>query len=138
MGLLFSDMTITVELVHMTCGECGSHFAIDQIKYDRCKKTGEGWHCPNGHSRKFTTTENSELKDRITQLQNDNTYLRHAKDNLHTELTQQKHVTRTYKGQVTKIKKRVHNGVCPCCNRTFTDLQRHMSTKHPDFVKVNA
>lgn len=28
---------------------------------------------------------------------------------------------------------RVHNGVCPCCNRTFKQLARHMSIKHPDY-----
>jgi len=63
MGLLFSDMTITVQLTHMTCGECGSHFAIDEKKYDRCKKTGESWHCPNGHERVFSKPENQKLID---------------------------------------------------------------------------
>lgn len=37
------------------------------------------------------------------------------------------------RGQVTKIKNRVGNGVCPCCNRSFQNLQRHMHTKHPNF-----
>ena len=39
------------------------------------------------------------------------------------------------KGQVTRIKKRVANGVCPCCNRTFKDLAAHMSTQHPDYIE---
>ncbi|HYC31767.1 MAG TPA: hypothetical protein VEB59_05720, partial [Gemmatimonadales bacterium] len=38
---------------------------------------------------------------------------------------------RSTKGVVTKIKRRVAGGVCPCCNRTFSDLARHMSGKHP-------
>jgi len=38
------------------------------------------------------------------------------------------------RGQVTKIKNRVGHGVCPCCNRTFSDLARHMGTKHPTFT----
>mgnify|MGYP001592000967 CR=1 FL=1 len=38
------------------------------------------------------------------------------------------------KGQVTKIKNRVGKGVCPCCNRTFENLQRHMHSKHPTFT----
>lgn len=32
--------------------------------------------------------------------------------------------------------KRIHNGVCPCCNRSFVNLQRHMKTKHPEVVSV--
>lgn len=27
--------------------------------------------------------------------------------------------------------KRVQNGVCPCCNRSFWNLERHMKSKHP-------
>ena len=30
--------------------------------------------------------------------------------------------------------KRVHNGVCPCCNRSFQNLQKHMKTKHPEIA----
>lgn len=28
---------------------------------------------------------------------------------------------------------RAQGGACPCCNRTFADMARHMKTKHPDF-----
>jgi len=37
------------------------------------------------------------------------------------------------RGRVTKIKRRVQHGVCPCCNRTFSNLASHMKTKHPEF-----
>lgn len=26
---------------------------------------------------------------------------------------------------------------CPCCNRTFQNLQRHMTSKHPDYVSLD-
>lgn len=38
------------------------------------------------------------------------------------------------KGQATKLRKRAANGVCPCCNRTFVQLARHMATQHPDYA----
>ncbi|WP_165394478.1 helix-turn-helix domain-containing protein [Pseudoxanthomonas winnipegensis] len=31
------------------------------------------------------------------------------------------------------MRQRVMNGVCPCCNRTFENLRRHMHDKHPEF-----
>jgi hypothetical protein len=31
------------------------------------------------------------------------------------------------------VQKRVGNGVCPCCNRTFEDLARHMKVKHREY-----
>lgn len=38
-----------------------------------------------------------------------------------------------YKGQVTKVKRRVSKGVCPCCNRTFENLARNMESQHPAY-----
>ena len=37
------------------------------------------------------------------------------------------------KGQVTKIKRRVSKGICPCCRRNFANLKRHMEGQHPDW-----
>ena len=34
--------------------------------------------------------------------------------------------------KIEKQLKRIHKGVCPCCNRSFTNLKRHMETKHPE------
>lgn len=42
---------------------------------------------------------------------------------------------RATKGRLTKTKKRIANGVCPCCNRHFVNLERHMTGKHPDYTK---
>lgn len=25
-------------------------------------------------------------------------------------------------------------GVCPCCNRSFTNVRRHMTSQHPDYT----
>lgn len=41
---------------------------------------------------------------------------------------------RATKGVVTKIKKRVSKGVCPCCNRSFENLKNHMESQHPEYV----
>ena len=37
------------------------------------------------------------------------------------------------KGQLTRAKRRISKGVCPCCNRTFQNLANHISEKHPDY-----
>ena len=38
------------------------------------------------------------------------------------------------RGVVTRTKNRVGNGVCPCCNRTFANLMRHMHDQHPGYT----
>src|SRR5690606_15231496 len=35
--------------------------------------------------------------------------------------------------QLLKERQRFANGVCPCCNRSFTNVARHMRTQHPDY-----
>lgn len=35
--------------------------------------------------------------------------------------------------QYKRIRDRVKNGVCPCCNRTFQNLAAHMKTEHKEF-----
>lgn len=32
-----------------------------------------------------------------------------------------------------KMRTRVMNGVCPCCNRSFANLRSHMQSEHSDF-----
>jgi len=32
--------------------------------------------------------------------------------------------------ELKTIKKRIHAGVCPHCNRHFQNVERHMKTKH--------
>jgi hypothetical protein len=38
------------------------------------------------------------------------------------------------KGVLTKVKRRVGKGTCPCCKRHFVNVERHMKVKHPSFA----
>ena len=38
------------------------------------------------------------------------------------------------RGKLRAQSERIKNGVCPCCKRHFTNLERHMHTKHPEFA----
>jgi len=37
------------------------------------------------------------------------------------------------KAAAARLQKRVANGVCPCCTRSFANLRRHMETTHPEY-----
>jgi len=39
------------------------------------------------------------------------------------------------KAALTRMTNRIAFGVCPCCHRHFDNLQRHIATKHPEFLK---
>lgn len=39
-----------------------------------------------------------------------------------------------YKGHAAKLTHRAKGGACPCCNRFFVKLHKHMTSKHPGFA----
>jgi hypothetical protein len=121
------------EFSTMECGECGIVFAIETWLMDKWVNQRHGFHCPNGHSRRFASeTEAERIKRELTvQLEAANREAEWARVRANTAEKQ----ARAAKGQVTKLKKRVGNGVCPCCHRTFKQLAAHMATKHPEYAK---
>lgn len=126
--------TYTGILIHRTCGQCGVHFGMDEEFYNARLRDKKVWYCPNGCAREFTSETEEEWLRR--QLQQSEARLASTREDLkfvREQRNKEERRVRAYRGVVGRIKKRVGNGVCPCCNRTFADLQRHMNNKHPRF-----
>lgn len=129
MSTTYLNTETTVELVPHTCGECGVTFAFSREFHDARKADHQSWYCPNGHSRMFTG------KNRAEQLEAELEASRRIARNERERRERAERQRSAARGQVTKIKRRVGRGVCPCCNRTFADLGRHMAGQHPDFAE---
>lgn len=113
----------TITLTKIDCGECGGTYAINEARRQKCAQDGSSWTCPYcrvywGYSN---NNENARLKQQLEQKERE---LRSAKCDIINE--------RLAKEQADRKLKRVNRGVCPCCNRSFQNLARHMSTKHPE------
>lgn len=132
----------TVTLVHMHCGECDCVFAMSQSKYNRCKEQGEGWHCPNGHSRVFTGSEVQKLRDELARERQAREQEKARLDSRITSLREDRDSAlkreSALKGAKTRLKNRIANGVCPCCTRSFSNVQKHMAHMHPEYKKNEA
>ncbi len=113
------------------CGACGVVSTCPEVVYDQHCAEGGYHHCPNGHTwgwakdaceRERLRRERDQLKQRIAQ-----------KDD---EIANQ--ISRAAKAEteITRLHKRAKAGVCPCCNRTFVNMQRHMKSKHPNIVQI--
>jgi DNA repair exonuclease SbcCD ATPase subunit len=96
-------------------------------------------YCAYGHGQVYVEGETEETKirrerDRLAQqiAQSDDEIKRQRE--LRETAERQAAAAR---GQVTKLKNRASAGVCPCCNRTFSQLKRHMDQKHPDFTETD-
>lgn len=132
-------MTIQVKevttLTKTECGKCGIVFAMPESLRLECKKTGQGWYCPNGHGRAYTESEAQRLQKQLDRERRS----REAYESSSNEYQRQRDAARrsaaAQRGQNTKLRKRAAAGVCPCCSRHFEKLQSHMETKHPEFVE---
>lgn len=95
-------------------------------------------YCPNGHSWVFKSKLQISEEDEIRQERDRLRQKIAEKDDeikLQKELRKyEEHRVIAYKGIVTKTKKRLSGGACPCCNRTFSNLASHMKTKHKDYA----
>lgn len=117
------------------CGKCGVQFGISSNLHRTLTETRQGFYCPNGHSRYYPEdTEKNKLKREVKHLKNRVIVAGEQMEAAERDARTSEKRAAAHKGQVTKIKKRIKHGVCPCCNRTFKNLARHMSTKHKDYV----
>lgn len=125
---------LNVSFTTEKCWVCGVHFALERDYSAKRGKDGKQFHCPNGCKLAFGPSEVQELKDKLARerARHDQTEAR-----LRDERQSHEHTGRqliAQRGATTRIKRRIGKGVCPCCNRTFADLTRHMNTKHPNYA----
>lgn len=125
----------TIVLETVTCCSCGMAFAMPDSYLRGLREKGDSFFCPAGHSQRFSEPEVKRLKKEVEAAKRQTEqykkwYNAEQRDHEHT-----RNRLRATKGVLTKTKKRVANGVCPCCNRTFKDLARHMAGQHPEFTR---
>jgi hypothetical protein len=124
------------DFVSIKCVRCEERFGMTEERYNVAKRTEQTFHCPNGHPQHFPLgpTKAEKLEK---ELQAERRARQRAEQNVAYEAQQATLAKRTaaaYKGQTTKLRKRIGAGTCPCCKRTVSQLARHMASKHPEFT----
>lgn len=132
-----SSLFVSMVMVH--CCKCGTPFMMTTALNDACRKEGESkmFYCPNGHPQVYRKSAADRVREEMEaklkfQEEEARVWMEDA-DKRALALEDQK---RRVKKELRDMKKRIANGVCPCCNRTFDDLAAHMSDKHPGVVAV--
>ena len=125
------SIDISTTLTSISCGECGGIYAITECYRKQKHDEGGYWSCPYCQSDwGYDESEIDRLKKKVEQEKKRTEWAKQDLKNTENKL-------RAAKGQVTKIKNRVSKGACPCCNRTFQNLHRHMENQHPNWNKIN-
>jgi len=118
-------LPVTVQMTEMACGECGIQFTVPEDWRAEKQRTGNGWYCPNGHSRVYRESDEERMRKALAEERQ-----RHA--STLARLNEAEASERKAQAEIKRIKKRTAAGMCPCCNRMFQQLARHMKTKHPN------
>lgn len=100
---------------------------------ERFRQKGTTFYCINGHPQSYTETENAALKKQLEQQKAETERERLAANSARAIAETARKAERIARGKLKAQTERVKNGVCPCCTRSFTNLRRHMETKHPEF-----
>lgn len=122
-------LNVQTQLKAVSCYSCGTTFGLESGFYADRVRDHRDFSCPNGHVQHFMgKTVEEQLNELLIKERSRSEFLRRENE-------QQRRQKSALKGQLTKTKNRIAKGVCPCCNRQFSDLHRHMETKHPDYAE---
>lgn len=135
-----ATLTYSGELQIETCW-CGMKHAVP-VELARLQKRRrddglkqDGFYCPIGHKWIYDGESQTAVLERQLQREraNHDQTLAELSD-ARQERDHNENRRRAEKAAKTKLKKRIAAGVCPCCNRTFQNLARHIAGQHPEFV----
>lgn len=110
-----------------TCGKCGIEWAAPERWWKDKRENGDTFYCPNGHPRVFSESVSDKLRRERDQLKQQIARVEDEKRAAQAE-------TEKAIAAKKRLEKRINAGVCPCCTRSFTNMARHMKTKHPEFA----
>ena len=142
------ETTISTKLAGITCPSCGGVYAIAAEYKEEAQRLGsfqKCWTCPyckteRGYGESAHSREKKRLEAELAAAKNSALVnashaakAREQRDSALKEAEHFRHSRDGVKGVLAKERKRVGNGICPCCNRSFSNLQRHMHTQHPDY-----
>ncbi|NBW14536.1 MAG: hypothetical protein EBR82_41710 [Caulobacteraceae bacterium] len=118
---------MTYGFTKVQCYKCAVEFYMPDILEATCRRhTDQSFYCPNGHGQVYKTSITDELRRERDLLKQQIA----QKDD---EIRLEREAADKERKRLVRLQKRTAAGVCQCCNRTFTNVARHMQTKHPDF-----
>lgn len=131
-------MNLGIEFEALTMAGCGHVTALPSHTADQLRRSHKSFYCSTcGESNYFPGKSDIEKEREKTALAEKHMKWREEeRDSARDAASRADYRARAYKGVVTKQRKRSVAGTCPCCNRTFQQLARHMKSKHPKYEET--
>lgn len=138
-----STITSTQVIEATTCFSCHRAFGLLKSYAENARNIGEMkicHYCPYcGKSQGWGKGNHQREIERLTMERDACVSAQRNAEQRYTDALREAHHFRKsrdgMKGVLAKTKKRISAGTCPCCQRTFQSLSRHMAHMHPDYTK---
>lgn len=125
----------------LTCCNCGMAFAVPDWWMQSRRKDHREFYCPNGHNQWFSAKSEAEtLRDQLAAKEREVAAAKSRAEYQEARRWEAVEATakvtrslRATKAVVTRTKKKIVEGRCPCCSHKFKDLAVHMQTQHPNY-----
>lgn len=122
--------------VKVTCCKCKMDFWMADSFHDTMLRLREAgtFYCPAGHGQSYVAgkTEAEKAREEADRQRRLAERAIQRAAMLEDDLVAARRSAAAYKGRATRMTNRAKAGICPCCNRHFVNLERHMSAKHTD------
>lgn len=137
-----NTITHTTTLTVQECCNCHVLFGMPHEWDTSLRESHAMFYCPAGHGQHYTgKTEAQKLSEKLKEAEQraiiEKNRLNYSEARLSSTLDQLGATQRSltgHKAAKTRIKNRIAAGVCPCCNRSFQNVARHMAGQHPTFA----
>lgn len=129
----------TTQFEEVPCCVCDVRFAMPEDYVARLRRKKIGFCCPNGHSLLYHGKSDSQkIKDLNAKLTTTRAQAESRVQRAEAATAHQVRRVAAAKGKVTRLKNDFAKGKCPCCNKHFKVLKKHMARMHPEYENGEA
>jgi hypothetical protein len=121
-----TEPAVVLSMAIEECCSCSVVFQVPLSFQRRMRDLGGRFYCPNGHSQSYT---NNALSLAQEALAAERSRRDQAEGRAHAAESEAAQLAAT----LSKTRKRIGVGTCPCCKRHFKALSKHMKCKHPKY-----
>lgn len=121
-----------VPMQQCECFQCKIVFWFPMSLYRQLQeqKPNKSFWCPAGHQQHYLGETVLQRERRLRQVAEQETA------RLADEAAVAVRARLRAEQETRRLKKRASAGTCPCCQRTFGNMARHMKSKHPTYNVV--
>lgn len=132
---------LTVRLEVMECPACGIVYGIPEDFADDLRRQGPAhYYCPNGHDLGWNEGEADRQRKRAERAERAASAANDTARRWRANAEAERRTAIALKGHLTRMRKRIANGVCPVpgCKRSgFAQVMSHIETVHPAWLDAH-